>query len=252
MTENERVLAVIPARYGSSRFPGKPLARILDRPMIEWVIEAVSKADLVDDILVATDHEDIYDCVEGTRADPVMTSPGLASGSDRVAAAVQDRSAEIVLNVQGDEPLVKGVTLDRGIRAMLEAPDASMGSFMAPLEESKTDDPDLVKVVVNRDNFALYFSRAPIPYRREAEAEPYQHVGIYLFRRDFLLEYSTMNPTPLESTEKLEQLRALENGHDIRMVQIEEPTVGVDRPEDVEDVEEILRERGHGEEGSSS
>lgn len=219
--------------------------------MIEWVVEAVAGADRVDEIIVATDHEEIYERVEATRAEPVMTSSELASGSDRVAEVVQDRSAELVLNVQGDEPLVKGETLDRGIEAMREAPGASMGSFMAPLDESEVEDPDLVKVVVDRDDFALYFSRAPIPYRRGSEATSYQHVGIYLFRREFLLEYSAMEPTPLEATEKLEQLRALERGHDIKMVRIEEPTVGVDRPEDVGTVEEVLRSRGHGPESSS-
>lgn len=244
MSDEGRVLGVIPARYESTRFPGKPLAEILDRPMIEWVIEGVQESERIDSVLVATDHEEIFEVVEATGAQPVMTSPDHTSGSDRVAAAVEDRGAQIIVNVQGDEPLVEGETLDRGVRAMQENPEASMGSFMAPLEDEQADDPDVVKVVVDREGFALYFSRSPIPHGRDTNTERYQHVGIYLFRRDFLLEYSRMEPTSLEEAEGLEQLRALENGKEITMVEVDEPTVGVDRPEDIEAVENILRRRG--------
>ncbi len=244
MSRSGRVLGVIPARYGSTRFPGKPLAEILGRPMIEWVVEGVQESDRIDEVLVATDHQEIFEVVETKEAEPVMTSSDLASGSDRVAAAVENWDAELVVNVQGDEPLIDGETLDRGIRAMQENPEASMGSFMAPLQEDLAKNPDVVKVVVDRNNFALYFSRSPLPYGRGVDPDRYQHVGIYLFRRDFLLEYSGMEPTPLEEAEGLEQLRALENGNEITMVEVDEPTVGVDRPEDIEVVEQILRRRG--------
>jgi len=212
--------------------------------MIEWVVEGVRESERIDEVLVATDHEEIYEVVEATEAEPVMTRSDHSSGSDRVAAAVEHRDAELIVNVQGDEPLIEGKTLDRGVRAMQENPGASMGSFMAPLEDEQAGNPDVVKVVIDGDGFALYFSRSPLPYGRDTEPDRYQHVGIYLFRRDFLLEYSRMDPTPLEEAEGLEQLRALENGEEITMVEVDEPTVGVDRPEDVEDVEEVLRQRG--------
>jgi 3-deoxy-manno-octulosonate cytidylyltransferase (CMP-KDO synthetase) len=245
MSGSDRVLGVIPARYDSTRFPGKPLAEILGRPMIEWVVEGVRESERIDDILVATDHNKIFETVEETEAEAVMTRSDHSSGSDRVAAAVADREAELIVNIQGDEPLIDGSTLDRGVRSMQENPEAAMGSFMAPLNDEEAEDPDVVKVVVDRNQFALYFSRSPVPYSRDTSPERYQHVGIYLFRREFLLEYSQMDPTPLEQAEGLEQLRALENGRKITMVEIDEPTVGVDRPEDVGTVEEILRQRGH-------
>jgi len=240
---SDPVLAVIPARYASTRFPGKPLATILDRPMIEWVIEGVSQADAVDEILVATDDDRIYEAVEPTSAKPVMTSGDIESGSDRVARVVEDRTAELVVNVQGDEPLIRGETPDKGIRTMLDNPSESMGSYMTPVSGDTRNDPDVAHVVVDDDNHALYFSRASIPYNRTDAATTYEHVGIYLFRRDFLLEYSRLDSTPLEESEQLEQLRVLENGYDIKMIEIDESTVGVDRPEDVEKVESILENR---------
>jgi 3-deoxy-manno-octulosonate cytidylyltransferase (CMP-KDO synthetase) len=240
MEMTDTVLAVIPARYDSSRFPGKPLASILGKPMIEWVIQGVSEADLVDEILVATDDDRIYQAVEPTEAEPVMTSSDITSGSDRVSAAVRDREGDIIVNVQGDEPLIEGSLLDRGIEEMKTSPNVPMGSYMAPADPGVRDNPDVVQVVVDNQNRALYFSRAPIPYDRGDSSQTYQHVGIYLFRKSFLHEYSSMDSTPLERAEKLEQLRALENGKTIKMIEMDEPTVGVDRPEDLERVEDIL------------
>ncbi|MFB6346379.1 MAG: 3-deoxy-manno-octulosonate cytidylyltransferase [bacterium] len=243
MTTDNRVIAVVPARYQSSRFPGKPLAEILDRPMIEWVVEGVEGSELVDETLVATDDARIHDVVEKTPARPVMTDEDISSGSDRVAAVVESETADLVLNVQGDEPLVEGSMLDRGIRAMRSDSSVQMGTFMTPATDEQYKNSDDVKVVVDKDNRALYFSRSPIPHQRGEAASVQLHLGIYLYRRDFLLEYSRMEPTPLERSEKLEQLRALENGASIKVVPVERETLGVDRPEDVPKVEQRLKER---------
>lgn len=243
MTNNERVLAIIPARYESSRFPGKPLAEIHDRPMIHWVIDGVDESSLVDDVIVATDDERIYESVTETEAKAVMTSSSITSGSDRVATVAEDHPADLIVNVQGDEPLIKSAILDQGIEAMLAESEVPMVSFMTEAGDEIRNDPDAVKVVVDRRNHALYFSRSAIPYRRADDALTHQHIGIYLFRRDFLLKYAKMEPTPLEESEGLEQLRALENGHTIKMVEIAETTVGVDRPGDISLVEDLLDER---------
>lgn len=251
MSTDSRVIAVIPARYESSRFPGKPLADILDRPMIEWVIDGVGESELIDEILVATDDDRIFETVEDTPARPVMTSGDISSGSDRVAVAVEHEDADLVLNVQGDEPLVRGEMLDKGIRAMREDGEVEMGTFMTPATEKQRKNPDDVKVVVDRRNRALYFSRSPIPFQRNNGVRSQLHLGIYLYRRKFLLEYSSMEPTPLEQTEKLEQLRALENGASITVVPVDVETIGVDRPEDVHRVEDRLLDRFNNGRGDS-
>lgn len=243
---NTRVIAVIPARYGSTRYPGKPLATILDRPMIEWVVEGVGQSRRIDRVLVATDDRRIHEAVQSTDATPVMTSSDHASGSDRVAEVARSRECDILVNVQGDEPLVEGRELDRGIEALIDQPEVPVASFYAPCPPEQHEDPDAAKVVLDRRRRALYFSRSPIPFDRSSSATLYQHVGIYVFRRDYLLRFQAREPTPLERAERLEQLRVLEHGDPIQMVPLEEPTIGVDRPGDVERVEEKLRERGAG------
>ncbi len=243
---SSRVLAVIPARHGSTRYPGKPLASILGRPMIEWVVEGVNRSERIDRILVATDDRRIYQSVQGTDATPVMTSPDHESGSDRVAEVARDRECEILVNVQGDEPLVRGRELDRGVDTLIDQPGVPVASFYAHCPPGERENPDAAKVVVDRRQRALYFSRSPIPFDRGGDATYHQHVGIYVFRRDYLLRFQRRDPTPLERAERLEQLRILEHGDPIQMVPLEEPTIGVDRPGDVERVEEKLRERGAG------
>lgn len=236
--DSKTVLAVIPARYGSTRFPGKPLAEIHGQSMIRWVVNGVKQAETIDEIVVATDDERIYDEVESTTATAEMTSSDIASGSDRVAVVVKDRTADLVVNVQGDHPLVTGEMLDRGVRELNQAPEAPMVSLMTPLNQESIENPDVVKVVVDQSNRALYFSRSPIPYQKGEVPQLYEHVGIYFFQRDFLLDYQSLDPTPLERSERLEQLRVLEHGETIRMVEIDEFTGRVDRPEDIEKVEE--------------
>ncbi len=235
------VIAVVPARWGSTRFPGKALAEIAGKPMVLRVVEGVAGASTIERVFVATDDERIADAVRETPATPVMTPSDLSSGSDRVARVVRDRPADIVVNVQGDQPLIRGEALDRGVEALREDPGADLVSFMAPCPEGDVEDPDRVKVVVDRDNRALYFSRSPVPYRR-SEGSVYVHGGVYVYRKETLMAFTDWEPTPLESAESLEQLRVLERGGTIRMVQLEEIPPEVDRPEDVDLVEARLRE----------
>lgn len=239
---NNRVVAIIPARYASQRFPGKPIAEIHNRPLIEWVVDKADSARSIEQVIVATDDERIMEVVQNTSARGVMTSSDHRSGSDRIAAVAEQIEAEIVVNVQGDEPLIKPENLDRGVEKIKSNPEAPVVTFKAPCPGDEIDDPDVVKVVTDGQERALYFSRSPLPYRRQASPVVYQHVGIYIYRQDYLLEYTNRKPTPLEEAESLEQLRILENGDDILLVEIEEPTVGVDRPGDIEKVEDKLRD----------
>lgn len=236
------VIAVVPARWGSTRFPGKALADIAGKSMVQRVVEGVAEAARVDRIVVATDDERIADAVEDTPAAPVMTPSDLPSGSDRVAHVVRDRAVDIVVNVQGDQPLVRGAFLDRGVAALREDSEADLVTFMAPCPEEHVEDSDRAKVVVDRENRALYFSRSPIPYRRH-DGDVYVHGGTYVYRKETLMRFTSWEPTPLESAESLEQLRVLEHGGVIRMVEVEELPPEVDRPEDVETVEAALRSR---------
>jgi len=244
------VTAVIPARYASTRNTGKPLLKIGGRPMIQWVYERVSRASLIQDVIVATDDRRIRDAVLAFGGRCVMTSPSHVTGTDRLAEAAQDLKAGIIVNVQGDEPLIEPGVIDACIRPMMDG-----GAFPAatPCTRIKSRDelinPDVVKVVMDRDGFALYFSRSPIPYDRDhgpIEVDVtgnlfFKHIGIYVYRRDFLLKYSRMAPTPLEVREKLEQLRILENGYKIRVVETEYDSISVDTEEDLRRVQDLSR-----------
>lgn len=240
------VLAILPARYGSTRFPGKPLTPIAGKPMIQHVWERTRQAKRVDAVAVATDDPRIRDACLAFGAEVEMTSPDHPTGTDRLAEVAARRDADVIVNVQGDEPLIEGFVVDAAVAALLDAPagDASMSTIVHAAEASAWDDPNRVKVVVDRAGHALYFSRAPIPYRRkDTGLAPLQHVGLYVYRKDFLLEFVTWPRTPAEQAEELEQLRALENGHRIRVARVEGWTsVPVDVPEDVARVEAALRE----------
>ena len=235
-------LAVIPARYGSTRFPGKPLADICGKPMIRRVVEGVRASRRLARVIVATDDRRIYDAVRGFGADAAMTSPDHVSGTDRVAEVAAAYDYPIVINVQGDEPLIDGETID-GLVDALQDPGLPMASLMARIEDmSAFDSPDRVKVVVDGSGNALYFSRSAIPHG--GTDFYFLHIGIYGYQRDFLLNLKSLKPSRLEETERLEQLRALENGHRIRMIEIPRPTVSIDVPEDAAEVERVLRTRG--------
>ena len=241
-----RVVAVIPARYASTRFPAKPLALIAGKPMIQRVVEQVQQVHGVHQILVATDDARIRDCVQSFGATAVMTSPYHPTGTDRIAEAVRDVEADIILNVQGDEPLIPPAPLDALLAHMHAHPAAAMGTIARPLA---LDDPDLanpnvVKVVRDAAGFALYFSRALIPHARSVRppaAQPLHHWGVYAYRREFLYQFIAWPQGVLESCEQLEQLRALEHGARIFVMVANVTSIGVDIPDDVAKVEAQLR-----------
>lgn len=239
-------IAVIPARYDSQRFPGKPLALIGGRPMIEWVWRRACAARRVDRVLVATDDERIADAVRGFGGDAVMTGSEHTTGTDRIAEAVQGQSAGIVVNVQGDEPLIPSAIIDELVKA-LEEGGAPISTAAVPFDNADAiQNPNNVKVVCRQDGTALYFSRSPIPYCRDAGSavKPLHHWGLYAYRRAALEAFVSWNPSPLECCEKLEQLRALENGLPIRVVVARHAAPDVNVPEDVGIVEAILRRQG--------
>ncbi len=244
--ENEfsRVVAVIPARWGSTRFPGKPLALIDGKPMIEHVIRRAESARLVDEVIVATDDERIEKAVRKAGATAVMTGE-CASGTDRVAAALEGRSDWwLTVNVQGDEPLLSGVNIDTLIDGMRRAPSRPIGTMCRPLELERADDPNAVKVVHDREGKALYFSRSLVPYPRDhgVAAKLWRlHLGIYAFRREALDQFVSYPVSELERAEGLEQLRALENGMDILVLDAPHGAFGVDTLEDLERAETMLK-----------
>lgn len=237
------VLAVIPARWGSSRFPGKPLAVIHGRPMIEWVWRAVIRARLVDRVLVATDDQRILDAARGFGAEACLTRSDHPSGTDRMAEVAADSPAGILVNVQGDEPLMQGEVVDAAVQALLDDPEAMVSTPVTSFRDrAELESPDTAKVVLDRGGRALYFSRSVVPHDREGKATLdlyHKHVGLYAFRREALLAFPGLTGT-LEHVELLEQLRLLENGHRITTVRIEYQPLGVDRPEDLPRAEELL------------
>ena len=238
------VVCVIPARYGSSRMPGKPLAMIGDVPMIEWVARGVSESQEMDELIIATDDDRIREVAQKWGRTVVMTSPELVSGTDRVAAVAEQIDCDLVINIQGDEPLIRGPMIDALVEALSGDEAIPMATLGHPMDDEEANDPNVVKVVVDFRGRALYFSRSKIPFvrRRPHEgAQPYfKHIGIYGYRRDFLLRFATLPPSPLEQLEGLEQLRALEHGFPIRIVETTYRTHGVDTPEDLERVREEL------------
>jgi 3-deoxy-manno-octulosonate cytidylyltransferase (CMP-KDO synthetase) len=239
-------VGIIPARYASSRFPGKPLARIAGVPMLQRVFEGAQGAKRLRELLVATDDERIAEACRRFGARAVLTSPEHPTGTDRLAEAARELGDEIVVNVQGDEPLIEGFVIDAAVAALEEAPEAPMATVAHRASSEALADPNRVKLVMDRRGFALYFSRAAIPHRRagNADAPIWQHVGLYAYRREFLQRFVTLAPTPLERSEALEQLRALEHGHPIRVARIEGwESHPVDVPEDIARVEALLAAR---------
>lgn len=246
---SRNVLAIIPARYGSIRLPGKPLASIAGKPMIQHVVERVRQAQLIRSTLVATDDERIKKAVEEFGGQAILTRHDHRTGTDRVAEVAAHVEAEIYVNIQGDEPLIDPGTIDAVVAAMLEEDSIQIATpCTAITQANEIMDPNIVKVVRDFDGNGLYFSRAPIPWVRDTkttvDARHWKHIGLYAFRRDALLEFPTLPPGELEPIEQLEQLRWLENGFRIRVVETDYDAVSVDVPADIERVEKILRERG--------
>jgi 3-deoxy-manno-octulosonate cytidylyltransferase (CMP-KDO synthetase) len=249
-SRNNRVIGVIPARWASTRLPGKPLAMIAGKPMIQRVAEQVVKAKSLDAVLVATDDQRIVDAVAsfkipGVKA--VMTRADHPSGTDRIAEAVAGEDCDVLINIQGDEPLMEPELIDR-LAAVMTSGDWDMATAAAPIKnEADLKNPAIVKAVFARDGQALYFSRSVIPHVRDAGTDAagahWRHIGIYAYRRDYLLKLVAEPPCRLENLEKLEQLRALYIGCRMNVLQVEDVGIGVDTPEDILKVEAILARR---------
>lgn len=237
-------ICVIPARYSSTRLPGKPLKDICGKPMICRVYERAKNSKLADEVIVATDDERIFQAVEKNSGRAMMTRADHKTGTDRLAEVAEKfPDAEVVVNVQGDEPLIEASLIDELISEFIEDENLQMATVATELfDEDEMNNPNNVKVVIDKKNNALYFSRSLIPYPRNAgKAKVYKHIGIYAYRRNFLLDYSQMQPTELEQSESLEQLRALENGFKIRVIKSDCKFIGVDTEEDLRLVNEIYR-----------
>lgn len=238
-----KVICVIPARFASTRLPGKPLVEIAGKPMIQHVYERAAEAKLISDLWVATDDQRVFDAVQGFGGQVIMTSCDHCTGTDRLAeVAALHQDADIIVNVQGDEPLIVPETIDLVVEPFLQQPELMMTTLKTSLGEEEYHNPAVVKVVTDRQGFALYFSRSLIPYPRDAGKgfAIYKHIGLYAYRRDFLLQFAAMEQTPLERAESLEQLRVLENGFRIKVLETNYPCIGVDTPEDLERVRKLL------------
>ncbi|HIE28915.1 TPA: 3-deoxy-manno-octulosonate cytidylyltransferase [Candidatus Poribacteria bacterium] len=251
-----KVIGIIPARYKSSRFEGKALANILGKPMVQRVYERAVQAETLDDVIVATDDERIFDCVKKFNGKVVMTSVDCPTGTDRVAEVAADehrifslQDSDIIANVQGDEPLLEPAMLDSMIRPFFADPSLQV-STLAQLISSEQDyrNPNVVKVVTDKNGFAMYFSRAPIPGTKARKwhegIKSYRHIGLYAYKRDCLLKFIKMSPARFEQIEGLEQLRFLENGIPIKVVETQYSTIGVDTPLDLQRVIEVLKKGG--------
>ena len=248
---NMMVVAVIPARYGSTRLPAKPLADICGKTMIQWVYEKVKQSKLCTRVCVATDDERVASVVRQFGGDVILTSPDIQSGTDRMAAVAKQIPGDVFVNVQGDEPLLDGASIDFAIEPVL-AKKFELTSLRVPLKSIEDlENKNVVKVIVDDDERALYFSRYPIPYSRvtpDLARTPYlcsQHVGIYVYRKETLLKVSALPPSDLERAESLEQLRAMKAGVSIGVFAADFYSVGVDTPEDLEKVRKLIK-RGVG------
>ncbi|MCF6267918.1 MAG: 3-deoxy-manno-octulosonate cytidylyltransferase [Desulfuromusa sp.] len=247
----KKVTAIIPARYGSTRFPGKPLALINGLPMIQQVCRRVTKAKMVDRVIVATDDPRIVTAVEGFGGEVVLTRADHPTGTDRLAEVAEQIDSELIVNVQGDEPLIDPRMVDQAIIPLLENRQLQMGTLASQIDQ--IDDfynPNVVKVVKDQSGLALYFSRAPIPCPRDLSSAQIvaalpqlgllRHIGLYVYRRELLLEYPSWPKTPLEELENLEQLRALERGIKLYVAETEFSCHGVDTPADLERVSHLI------------
>jgi 3-deoxy-manno-octulosonate cytidylyltransferase (CMP-KDO synthetase) len=241
-----KVVVVIPARYGSTRLPGKPLVLLAGKPMIQHVFERAKLSKRVHHVIVATDDERIVKAVQEFGGEAKMTRPGHRTGTERVAEVAAHVEGDVFVNVQGDEPLLDPAAVDAAVNSLLEEPPASISTVATPIKTpADIMDPNVVKTVLDFESNALYFSRAPIPWVRDTASKIHvqhlKHLGLYVFQRDALLEYPTLPQGELEKIEQLEQLRWLENGWKIRVTEVAHDAVSVDVPEDVARVEKLLQ-----------
>jgi 3-deoxy-manno-octulosonate cytidylyltransferase (CMP-KDO synthetase) len=244
------VVVVIPARYASTRLPGKPLVSLAGKPMVQWVYERAKQAQTVHRVLVATDDKRILDVVQSFGGETRMTRGDHRTGTERIAEVAAREAGDIFVNVQGDEPLIDPAAIDIAVGALLEEPPAQISTVATPIRHAgDIMDPNVVKAVLDFDGYALYFSRAPVPWLRDTQGKRHvkywKHLGLYGFQREALLEYPTLPHGELEVIEQLEQLRWLENGWRIRVAEVPHDAVSVDVPEDVARVEKLLKEEEH-------
>lgn len=249
------IVAIIPARYGSTRLPAKPLVDLAGKPMIQHVYERTKKAKLIDRVIVATDDDRILGVVKRFGGEAMMTPSDLRSGSDRVAyAATNLRQASIIVNVQGDEPLVEPAMIDEAVQPLVDDETIDVGTLVKRIEDDdEMVNPNIVKAVLDNNGLVLYFSRSLIPFNREGSVDEtyYKHIGLYVFRSDFLKIYASLRETPLERAEKLEQLRILEHGYKIKSTVTKFDSIPVDTREDAEKVRAMLQEISHGHRASA-
>ncbi|XP_010272461.1 PREDICTED: 3-deoxy-manno-octulosonate cytidylyltransferase, mitochondrial-like [Nelumbo nucifera] len=243
------VIGIIPARYASSRFEGKPLVQILGKPMIQRTWERAKLATTLDHIVVATDDEKIAECCQAFGADVIMTSTSCRNGTERCNEALQkiEKKYDVVVNIQGDEPLIEPEIIDGVVKALQRAPDAVFSTAVTSLKPEDGTDPNRVKCVVDNRGYAIYFSRGLIPYNKSGKFNPMfpylLHLGIQSYDSKFLRIYPELPPTPLQLEEDLEQLKVLENGYKMKVIKVDHDAHGVDTPEDVEKIEALMRER---------
>lgn len=245
-----RVVAIIPARFASTRYPGKVIAPLQGHPLVYHTWQQATQATLVSRVIVATDAAEVMAALADYPIEVIMTRGDHATGTDRIAEVAATLEADIVVNVQGDEPLIEPAAIDAVIQPLMEDLSLQMVTARRRITDRKAiDDPNVVKVICDGRDRALYFSRLPIPYVRDdsdraAAMDCYwQHIGLYVYRRDFLLAYTQLSQTPLEKLEKLEQLRALEHGHEIAVIETNYEVIGVDVPSDLDDVSALLQRR---------
>jgi len=251
------VVGMIPARYASTRFHGKVLAPIAGKPMVQHVYERARQAKTLQSVIIATDDEQVADAARAFGAEVAITSPDHASGTDRLAEVARGMECDVVVNIQGDEPLIEPSIIDRAVQPLLDDPEVSMSTLAALATREEYLEPSTVKVVRDAHGDALYFSRAPLPHLRidnptdreaamgelvhpESGCRPLKHIGLYVYRKATLLWYAGLPKSVLEATEGLEQLRVLENGGKIRVVQVDYSPIGVDTPDDLERVQELM------------
>ncbi len=237
------VIGIIPARYGSTRLPAKALAMISGKPMIQHVYERCMKSGLLSEILVATDDKRIFDAVLSFGGNAVMTSKVHKSGTDRIGEAVKKIKCDIVVNIQGDEPMIDPGNIDKAIEPLLTDKSINVSTICVKIKDKKEiSNPNVVKVIKDKNNNALYFSRSVIPFNRDSgRVEYFKHIGLYVYRSSYLAQLVNMKQTKLESAEKLEQLRILENGESIRVVEVKKDSHSVDTPGDLNKIRKILR-----------
>ncbi len=244
MSEKLRIIGVIPGRYGSSRFPGKIVAKIAGKPMVQRVYERSAQSKLLDELVVAVDDQRVFDIVETFGGKAVMTGSHHQSGTDRLAEIAAHFEGDIYVNIQGDQPLIDPAMIDEAVEPMIHNSEIQMSTLKIKIEEENYHDPGVVKVVTDKEGWALYFSRSLIPYNRDGmDVDIFEHVGLYVYRKDFLQTYTQLADTPLGESEVLEQLKVLEHGHRIFVAETKcDRSTGynVDTPEDLVKVEQVI------------